>query len=67
MKHSIYRGWSVYPGSWPAPDWMALHPDYDASYEGPEDGWVSNGLSTTADTLEELHFEIDAMIEELGE
>lgn len=67
MTPAIYRGWRVYPGRWPEPNWSAVHPDYDASYEGPEDGWVSNGLSTTADTLEELHFEIDAMIEELGE
>lgn len=26
-------------------DWDFTHDNYDASYEGPEDGWVSNGLA----------------------
>jgi hypothetical protein len=29
-------------------DWHYIHDNYDASYEGPEDGWVDNGLSGTA-------------------
>tara|TARA_B100001057_G_scaffold473955_1_gene538983 strand:+ start:457 stop:672 length:216 start_codon:yes stop_codon:yes gene_type:complete len=38
--------------------WEATHRDFDASYEGPEDGWVGNGLSawgkTEADVLAEI-------------
>lgn len=59
-----YRGWSVSQGRWPEPNWLASHPDYDASYEGPEDGWVGNGLSASADTYEALCGEIDAIMEE---
>ena len=38
-----YRGWAVHQNRWPEPPWSAISPDYDASYEGEEDGWVSNG------------------------
>ena len=65
MAAQTYRGWDVYPGRWPEPNWIGVHPNYDASYEGPEDGWVSNGLSVSADTLDALHDEIDTMIDEL--
>lgn len=54
-----YRGWCIYRGSWPEPEWFALHPEYDASYEGEEDGWVDNGLSAHGDTYENLCIEID--------
>lgn len=59
-----YRGFKITPGFYPEPNWFATHPDYDASYEGPEDGWVDNGLFTYADTLEDLRHEVDAIIDE---
>jgi len=56
-----YRDWSVdhTPGGW-----CATSPNYDASYEGPEDGWVDNGEIVWAATLDNLRDEIDAWIEE---
>lgn len=63
-----YRGWSIHydppPIPWRGADWRATHPDYDASYEGEEDGWVSNGKSVAAPTREALIVEIDAWEEE---
>jgi hypothetical protein len=63
-----YRGWSISydppPIPWRGADYRAQHPDYDASYEGPEDGWVSNGKSVEAASIDELMREIDAWIEE---
>ncbi len=59
-----HRGWTISRGRWPEPEWSATSPDYDASYEGPEDGWVSNGQSVEAATREALVEEIDAWIEE---
>jgi len=59
-----YRGWSI---SFEYGYFNATGPNYDASYEGPEDGWVSNGESVTARTREGLIEEIDAYIEENGQ
>lgn len=44
--------------------WTATHENYDASWEGEEDGWVDNGLKVEARTLEELSEEIEAKEEE---
>ena len=66
-NHSIptaYRGWDIYQGRWPEPAWSATGPNYDASYEGPEDGWVATGGHVSANTREELIREIDNYIEE---
>jgi hypothetical protein len=38
--------------------WTATHRNYDCSWEGYEDGWVSNGLLCEGRTLEELADEI---------
>ncbi len=58
-----HRGWKISFDAKPIPcrdfDWEAVHPDYDASYEGPEGGWVSNGLAVQAGTYEALIVEID--------
>lgn len=66
-----YRGWSVHYDPKPIPirncDWTATHPDYDASYEGEEDGWIDNGLKACAATYEELCDEIDALQDEWDE
>lgn len=62
-----YRGWNVHQGRWPEPAWRAFSPDYDASYEGEEDGWVSNGECADAATYDELTMEIDDWFEENGQ
>ncbi len=64
-ERDTYRGWEIEPPRWPKP-WTATGPNYDASYEGPEDGWVSNGHCADAPTREALLEEIDIRIEELG-
>lgn len=59
-----YRGWIISQGRWPEPAWSATGPNYDASYEGEEDGWVDNGEKADAPTREALITEIDAWFEE---
>jgi hypothetical protein len=54
-----YRGWPIEHGRWPEPAFIATHADYDASYEGPENGWVSNGLFASGATLDAIKAEID--------
>ena len=51
-------GWHITEPSGLYP-WTAQHDDFDASYEGEEDGWVGNGLGCTANTREELLAEIE--------
>jgi hypothetical protein len=57
----VYRGWLM--ERTPA-GLCATGPNYDASYEGPEDGWVSNGEQCFGTTWDELRDEIDAHIAE---
>jgi len=64
MTEPRYRGWSISPAHWPVP-WTATGPDYDASYEGEEDGWVDNGQRVEAPTREQLLIEIDTFIEDM--
>ena len=63
-----YRGWTISYDPPPIPirdfDWQATGPNYDASYEGPEDGWVDNGEKAEARTRELLLVEIDNWFEE---
>jgi hypothetical protein len=40
--------------------WTATHENYDASWEGEEDGYVSNGLMCEGRTLDELADEVEA-------
>ena len=56
-----YRGWSIDINDLAhASDyWQAVHKDYDASYEGPEDGWVGSHPVLTAATEAEVRAEID--------
>ncbi len=68
MSGRTYRGWTVYPDTTGlGPGWNAYSPDYDASWEGPEDGWVASGHSLQARTRAEIEREIDALIEEATE
>jgi len=50
--------WRIERSEW-LPEWEATHEDYDASWEGEEDGYVSNGLHTSATTIPDLLFEIE--------
>lgn len=63
-----YRGWTISYDPPPIPirdfDWRATGPNYDASYEGAEDGWVDNGEKASATTRGALIAEIDAWFEE---
>ena len=48
-------------------DWAATHPDYDASWEGEEGGWIDNGLCTFAASYEDLCEQIDVLQDEWNE
>lgn len=61
MKDGRYRGWSI---DWDYGRFTATGPNYDASWEGEEDGWVASGGSVEERTREGLIAEIDAWIEE---
>lgn len=62
MTHPThYRGWAI---SWDYGRYEAVSPDYDASYEGPEDGWVSNGLRAECRDIEGLYAEIDDILDD---
>lgn len=63
----IYRGWSIYPSGlvmFKGCEFTGTSPDYDASYEGPEDGWRISGSYLLAETVDELKKKIDEFIEE---
>lgn len=64
MSDHTYRGWTIHQGRWPEPAWRAYGPNYDASWEGEEDGWVDNGEKADADTHAALLDEIDAWIDD---
>lgn len=55
-----YRGWSI---SWDYGEYSATGPNYDASWEGPEDGWVDNGHRVFAHNLPDLYSEVDAFLD----
>jgi len=59
-----YRGWAI---TFDYGYYRAVHPDFDASWEGEEDGWKGNGLSCEARTLDGLHEEIDIIQDERDE
>lgn len=67
-KPETYRGWNICYDPKPIPDrqfdWSATHPDYDASWEGEEDGYVDNGLKAFGATYEELCADIDPLQDE---
>lgn len=60
-----YGAWTIYYDPPPIPirtmDWHFVHDNFDASYEGEEDGWVSNGLAGHAASLDACKAEIDEM------
>lgn len=56
-----YRGWEI---TWEYGYYYATGPNYDASWEGEEDGWVDNGERVSSRTSNGIHDEIDAYIKE---
>lgn len=60
MTTITFGPWRIERSEW-LPEWEATHRDYDASYEGGEDGWVSNGLHTSAKTIPDLLDEIEEL------
>lgn len=67
MTSETYKGWSIYRDTncpLPGEYWCATGPDYDASYEGPEDGWVHSGGYVSGSTREECENAIDDWIED---
>lgn len=46
--------------------WTSTHEDYDCSWEGEEDGWVSNNLMAEGRTLDELEEDMRLIEEERG-
>ncbi|HEX8413389.1 MAG TPA: hypothetical protein VF637_05820 [Sphingomicrobium sp.] len=62
MIKDLHRGWLI-EQNW-LNQWEATGPDFDASWEGEEDGWCGNGQSVTAMTRAGVIEEIDAWIEE---
>lgn len=54
-----YRGWTI---AWDYGRYTATGPNYDASWEGEEDGWVDNGEHVESRTLEGIYAEIDAVL-----
>jgi hypothetical protein len=44
--------------------WTAVHTDFEASWEGEEDEYVGNGLSTSGRTPADLAAELECLIEE---
>lgn len=56
-----HRGWTI---TWDYGHYTATGPDYDASWEGEEDGWVDNGHRVSSRTREGVIEEIDTWIEE---
>lgn len=60
-SRDTYRGWAI---TWDYGCFGARGPNYEASWEGPEDGWVASGGSVEARTRDDLVVEIDAWIEE---
>ena len=63
MTSITYRGWTITPHEF-FPGFDAIGPDYDASWEGEEDGWVDNGHRVWGKDLEDVKNEIDIWFEE---
>lgn len=58
-----FSDWNI---QWDYGCYRAYHKDYDASYEGEEDGFVDNGMKVEARTLEDLVSELESKEEEVA-
>lgn len=65
-----YGPWRIHHDPPPIPirsdDWHFVHENYDASYEGEEDGWVSNGLGGSCASFADALNECDALEDEFA-
>lgn len=65
-----YGPWTISYDPPPIPirtmDWHFAHRDYDASYEGEEDGWVDNGLGGHEASVEACKLAIREIEEDKG-
>jgi hypothetical protein len=59
---SLYRGWSISQG--PDDCYYGTGPNYEADWQGEEDGFVGNGEQCSGGTWDDLKDEIDTWIEE---
>lgn len=66
LEAQMPDGWVLRLGGYPEPEFSATHKDYDASYEGLEDGWVGDPRYAHAPTFEDLLAEIACIEEELA-
>lgn len=72
MRESEIRHgkWTIYFDPPPIPvrnmDWHFIHEDFDASWEGEEDGYSSNGLCGSAESVEACKREIAEIEEDRG-
>jgi hypothetical protein len=57
---ATFPDWRI---EWDYGYWSAVHKDFDAEWGGPEDGWLGNGLSTSARTPADLAAEIECIIQ----
>ena len=62
--------WTIHYDPPPIPtrsmDWGFSHEDFDASWEGEEDGYVSNGLSGRGASVEDCKAQIAEIEEDRG-
>ena len=71
MAPDIKHGkWTIHYDPPPIPtrsmDWGFSHEDFDASWEGEEDGYVSNGLSGRGASVEDCKAQIAEIEEDRG-
>tara|TARA_R110000868_G_scaffold167432_4_gene401765 strand:+ start:780 stop:995 length:216 start_codon:yes stop_codon:yes gene_type:complete len=62
-----YKGWEIRQAeTWyfSFQRYFATSPGYSPSYEGPEDGWVTNGHVINGESVEDVKKQIDEFIEE---
>lgn len=67
QKHR-FGPWTIYFDPPPIPtrnmDWHFVHDNFDASYEGPEDGWVGNGLCGSGASVHDCLEQIAEIVDE---
>lgn len=64
MSGETYKGWAIDVDPVIGKVWFATSPNYDASWEGEEDGWVDNGEKVEANSYDALLEAIDDYLAE---
>ena len=66
-----YGPWTIWYDPPPIPcrnmDWHYSHDNFDASWEGEEDGWVGNGLCGSCGSFADALNECDEIEDERGQ